>query len=43
MDTEKEIDLPASETLIVNDEPDKEPVTEDGLGGLVPSSFSWNN
>ena len=43
MDTEKEIDLPASETLIVNEVPDNEAVTEDGLGGLVPSSFCCNN
>lgn len=35
------MDLPLSETLMVSVLPEIEPVTEDGLGGFVPSSSSW--
>lgn len=43
MDTEKLMDLPASDTLIVSVFPEKEAVTEDGLGGRVPVSYRWNS
>lgn len=36
MVTENEMDLPASETLIVRRFPEKEPVTDEGFGGKVP-------
>ena len=42
METEKEMDFPPSETLIVNVFPERDPVTDDGLGGLSPNSFSWS-
>ena len=39
----KEIDFPPSLTLMVKVEPEKEPVTEDGFGGRVPSSYFWKS
>jgi len=36
--TEKEIDFPESAQLIVKVLPEREAVTEEGLGGIVPSS-----
>lgn len=39
----KEIDLPLSETFTVKVLPEMDPVTEEGLGGFVPSSFTWSS
>ena len=41
MVTEKEIEDPPSEQVIVNSLPEREAVTSDGAGGLVPSSNCW--
>ena len=43
MATEKEMDLPPSETLMVRVLPEKEPVTDEGFGGRVPSSILWKS
>ena len=43
METEKEIDLPPSETLMVKVLPEKEAVTDEGFGGRVPSSMRWKS
>lgn len=37
------MDLPPSETLMVKVFPDREPVTDEGFGGLIPSSFLWRS
>ena len=39
----KEIDFPLSETLTVSVFPEIDPVTDDGFGGLTPSSFVWRS
>lgn len=41
--TVNEIDFPESEALMVNVLPERDAVREEGLGGLVPSSYRWKS
>jgi hypothetical protein len=41
--TEKEMVLPPSDTVMLRLLPEKLAVTDDGLGGRVPSSYFWSN
>jgi hypothetical protein len=43
MVTENWMDLPPSDTVMLNVLPEKLAVTEDGLGGSVPSSYLWSS